>query len=255
MVVPAYGYGAPGYGPALDPTNVIGRRIGAFFIDAVVVIALAVVMFMAVADRLPLEDAMVKYDCTFDLPRRFSDREARTISCPDKLAVRVNDEAYVAPLGSIVGVSLLFSFAYFVVLVGLTGWTLGKLATGVRVVDRHGRIAGIGRSTVRWLLFLVDGPLTLYLCGLITSLVSRGHRRVGDMVAGPYVVRADAVGSPVLDPPPRPYAAAPVGAPGPAGAPPPQWDAARGTYLQWDPTTSSYLQWDAARQTWHPLDR
>jgi uncharacterized RDD family membrane protein YckC len=50
---------------------------------------------------------------------------------------------------------------------------------------------------VRWLLFVVDGPLTLFLCGIITSAVSKGHRRVGDMAADSYVVHRDDAGRPL----------------------------------------------------------
>ena len=39
----------------------------------------------------------------------------------------------------------------------------------------------------------VDGPFSFFLCGIITSSVSSGHRRLGDMAATSYVVgRADA---------------------------------------------------------------
>ncbi len=36
--------------------------------------------------------------------------------------------------------------------------------------------------------------------------------------------------------------------------PPPQWDAARNTYLQWDPNAQVWLQWDALAQRWEPID-
>ena len=63
-----------------------------------------------------------------------------------------------------------------------------------------------------------------------------------------YVVGTAAVGQPVV----LPAAATPsvAGAPGPRGAPSPQWDAARNTYVQWDPTTGRYLTWDPTSQTW-----
>jgi len=86
------------------------------------------------------------------------------------------------------------------VMEGLTGGSLGKHITGARVVTAEGERIGIPRALVRWAVFLVDGPLSLFLCGIITSSVSEGHRRLGDMAAGTYVVaRADA-GHPVVIP-------------------------------------------------------
>jgi hypothetical protein len=104
-------------------------------------------------------------------------------------------------------------------------------------------------------VFAVDGPLSLFLCGLLTSLLSKGHRRLGDMAAGTYVVATSSVGQPVMIgiAPVAPYpgfAGPTVQPPGPPGAPAPQWDAARNAYVQWDPTTGRYLTWDPASQTW-----
>ena len=46
---------------------------------------------------------------------------------------------------------------------------------------------------MRWAVFAVDGPLTLFICGIVTSSVSAGHRRLGDMAASSYVIaKADA---------------------------------------------------------------
>ena len=64
------------------------------------------------------------------------------------------------------------------------------------MVKEDGSVVGVGRSLVRWILFLVDGPLTLFLCGIITSATSRGHRRLGDMAAGSYVVGKEFAGRP-----------------------------------------------------------
>ena len=47
------------------------------------------------------------------------------------------------------------------------------------------------------LLFAVDGPLSLFLCGIITSSTSPGHRRLGDMSAHTYVVAKETVGEPI----------------------------------------------------------
>jgi uncharacterized RDD family membrane protein YckC len=72
--------------------------------------------------------------------------------------------------------------------------------TGIRVVTQDGARIGIPRSIVRWLLFAIDGPLSLFLCGIITSSVSRGHRRLGDLSANTYVVGRDEANRPVVIP-------------------------------------------------------
>ena len=78
------------------------------------------------------------------------------------------------------------------VLQAVTGASIGKHALGLRVVDEQGRKAGLGRTIVRWLFLIIDGGI--FLIGLITALVTHPHRRVGDLVAGTYVVARRAPG-------------------------------------------------------------
>jgi len=93
--------------------------------------------------------------------------------------------------------SIAFTLLYFGVLEGLVGATLGKRVVGLRVVKEDGSIEGIGNGLIRWILFAIDGPLSLFLCGVITSSVARGHRRLGDSAAKTYVVAASDVGRPI----------------------------------------------------------
>jgi hypothetical protein len=107
---------------------------------------------------------------------------------------------------------------------------------GLRVVDQTtGQLAGFGKSLGRTLMWIVDSfPFFLPLVGLITGLSSKGHRRVGDMVAKTLVVDKRQVGTPPLVPgltaPDGAYAPMPPGqyAPPPPGqyAPPPPAGAA-----------------------------
>jgi len=85
---------------------------------------------------------------------------------------------------------LAYVVLYYVVLEGLTGRTVGKFLTGVRVIDATtGRPPGVGRAIVRTLLRFIDGILA-YLVGFVIVLASRHRRRLGDMAAGTLVVRA-----------------------------------------------------------------
>jgi uncharacterized RDD family membrane protein YckC len=79
---------------------------------------------------------------------------------------------------------------YYVLLEGLTGRTIGKMVTGVRVVDAQtGGRPGILSAVVRTLLRLIDG-LFAYLVGFIVVVNSDRRRRLGDMAAKTLVVRA-----------------------------------------------------------------
>ena len=246
----AYGYGAP-TAPA-DPTAVIGRRIGAFFIDAAIVFVVMAIFFFPFATKRTVDETIDLPDChrTFE--------ETTKVRCNNRVVFEIGDDVYEANVGATLGLNAAFSLLYFGILQGLTGATLGKLLVGIRVVDQSGSIANVGRSLLRWLVFLVDGPFSAYLCGLLTFLLTKGHRRLGDMAAGTYVVSAAAVGQPVVIPTATPqYAPTPVytGAPPPpgtpaAGGPAPQWDPIRNAYVQWDPTTGRYLTWDQTTQTW-----
>ncbi|MGA9320106.1 MAG: RDD family protein [Xanthobacteraceae bacterium] len=81
--------------------------------------------------------------------------------------------------------------AYFVVFEALWGRTLGKLITGTVVIDRNGRAPGFARALVRTLLRLIEvNPLLIGgLPAGIALLVTKRHQRMGDLLAGTYVVR------------------------------------------------------------------
>ena len=93
------------------------------------------------------------------------------------------------------------SILILVVLQGLTGWTPGKLLTGIRV-EARGRAArrASSRRALRWVLWIVDGfPYFIPgLTGFIVALSTPGHRRVGDMAAKTFVVKRAAVEHPDL---------------------------------------------------------
>ncbi|GAA0559732.1 hypothetical protein GCM10010172_48540 [Paractinoplanes ferrugineus] len=84
----------------------------------------------------------------------------------------------------------LLAVLYYTLLEGLTGRTLGKLVTGIRVVDaRSGGKPGLLAGLVRTLLRLIDG-LVGYLVAMIVVVNSENRRRLGDMAAKTLVVRA-----------------------------------------------------------------
>jgi uncharacterized RDD family membrane protein YckC len=79
---------------------------------------------------------------------------------------------------------------YYVIMEGLLGRTVGKMATGIRVVREDGTTPpGAGAALIRTLLRIIDG-LFAYLVGFIIVLASDRRRRLGDMAAKTQVVRA-----------------------------------------------------------------
>ena len=94
------------------------------------------------------------------------------------------------------------SLVYFTLMEGFFGATVGKFATGIRVVKEDGTKADFGAALIRNILRLIDA-LFLYLVGAILVWTSPTKQRLGDRVAKTVVVEASSVGA------------------GPAGGPPP----------------------------------
>jgi len=81
------------------------------------------------------------------------------------------------------------------VIPGLTGRTLGKWATGLRIERINGEPMGIGRALVRHFVGYPVSFLILGLGFLISALTERG-RGLHDMIAGTIVVREGSLPSP-----------------------------------------------------------
>jgi hypothetical protein len=321
-------YGSPV--PA-DPTAVMGRRTLAWIADLALFIAVVAAGFASMAEYADIPAGVLDEDACDLFEDQNPDAADGCIAYDGQIFLLDASEASTQTVLSLAW------FAFFVLLQGLTGGSPGKLLFGLRVVDQYGNRCGIGRSLARTLMWAIDSaPWIVPLIGPITAFTSTGHRRVGDLAAGTYVVASSAVGSPVMAavaaPPPgaTPWGAPPPGwgappgagpppsapstpsswsepssppgaspspppaepastttgptaepspfvAPGsdvpgadapstagppspPVGAapryelPPPQWDAARGTYLQWEPNQRLWLEWDTALQRWKPID-
>jgi len=84
------------------------------------------------------------------------------------------------------------------------GRSLGKLAAGLRVVRDDGGPVRFRQSLIRGLLGILEFYATTGSVALIVSLTNVRGRRLGDMLAGTYVIRERAGGvqaPPVLMPP------------------------------------------------------
>ncbi len=208
------------YLPQRDPTEVIGRRISAFVIDTLLVTAVSIALFAALRSN------------SYTRAPSAACQKLRDLGISDDPCVQLGSHAYTWTGGRFalaIALAVLAGFVNHALLEGMTGASVGKMVLGLRVVDGGGRVCGVGRAIVRWLFLVVD-QFFCFLVGLIVVLATHPHRRVGDMVAGTYVVSSADAGRPVVPPAAvPPYAYAGQGgwtppAPGtPAwGAPPPQ---------------------------------
>jgi uncharacterized RDD family membrane protein YckC len=85
---------------------------------------------------------------------------------------------------------LILVLAYYILMEGLLGRTVGKMATGIKVIrEDTGGVPGIGAAVIRTLLRIIDG-LFAYLVGFVIVLSSQQRKRLGDMAARTLVVRA-----------------------------------------------------------------
>ncbi len=218
-----------------DPTSVVGRRVVAFVVDAVVVLVLFAVVWQSQAHYVDSSGTSID---TGEVCR-LVERNPAVRQC-----VEVGDRAYFVTDGRAAGVfafGLALQLAYFVVLQGLTGRTPGKLITGLRTVGEDGRPPGLGRAALRWLVLIVDGfPYLAPLVGFVLALTTPGHRRLGDMAAKTFVIASDRAGAPV----PVPGVTAP-----PAGAwvpPPAGWGPGNGG---WGPPAGPAGGWGAPAES------
>jgi uncharacterized RDD family membrane protein YckC len=84
----------------------------------------------------------------------------------------------------------LFVIGYYILLEGYLGQTIGKMATGIKVVsEATGQAPGIAAAAIRTVLRIIDG-LFSYLVAFITVLASAKRQRLGDMAAHTLVVRS-----------------------------------------------------------------
>jgi uncharacterized RDD family membrane protein YckC len=215
----------------LDPTNVMGRRIGAWFIDVIVPTLIALIVGWSV-----FVGSATKYS---GVPANYCSEVH--LQSPGVACAQLGSDVYVGTSSdarrafAVGGLIYLVGALNLFVLQGITGAALGKLVFGLRVVRGDGSIAGFGWNALRTVLLVVD-QFFCALVGLITASVTHPHRRVGDFAAGTYVVSRRAVGTPIASavggaayppawtpPTPAGWGPPPAGAPQTWGAPPPGW--------------------------------
>jgi len=94
------------------------------------------------------------------------------------------------------GILVLFQFllpvailAYFILMEGLYGYTVGKKLMSIRVVGDNGSDIGIGAAAIRNFLRIVDSLPFAYILGIALIAINDDEQRLGDMAGSTYVVR------------------------------------------------------------------
>lgn len=95
-----------------------------------------------------------------------------------------------APALIVITCALVSALVYQIGFEGLTGTSLGKVVTGIRVTTTGGQPIGFHAATVRNLMRFIDG-LAVYLVAALPVLLTRRRQRLGDLAAGTVVVRRD----------------------------------------------------------------
>ena len=95
---------------------------------------------------------------------------------------------WLGALGSIIVFSLFWGY-YMVFEVTMNGQSLGKRALGLRVIKEGGYPIGFADSAIRNLVRVVDFLPFFYGAGLLTMLITKDWRRLGDLAAGTLVVK------------------------------------------------------------------
>ena len=219
-------YPPPGYPPAggaaylpgagfgvsySRPTDVMGRRIGAYAIDVGIAFVIFFVMFFSLASSRDFTTAGQATEFCDSL----NDNTDLTCAASGSTAFVIDS----TEVGAIMLAEAGFALVNFVLLTGLTGFSLGKLMTGIRVVHQQtGQRCGVVRAFLRTILLAV--PDLFGAVGVIVAASSTDHRRVGDMAASTLVVHKRALGQPLARPAYAPSVYTPGGYSGGAPMPP-----------------------------------
>jgi len=156
--------------PAID-VHVTGRRVVSTLIDLFMlgVVFRILTASLDVSSGFSVEPDGVNGAAHRDFASRLAD------NAPDNLIY----------FGTYIGIAAL----YYIVLEGAWGRTIGKWATGIRVVSATGGKLGLGSVIARTAFRLIDGFGT-YFVGFLVAITSSRRQRLGDMVASTLVVRA-----------------------------------------------------------------
>ena len=156
-----------------DPTRVVGRRCVAYVIDVALIVLVLLALFV-----IPGDVQKTGHGCPQPVPGGHACFDFRGTG------YLVADHA----IYEFVGTAILLVFIIFILPQAVAGASPGKLLMRIRVVRRDGQPPGLPRSIVRSLAWVIDGIALLVPLALWLALLTPGHRRCGDFLAGTFVV-------------------------------------------------------------------
>lgn len=93
-----------------------------------------------------------------------------------------------SPALQLLVILLIIWLAYFTILEGLYGQTVGKKICKIKVIKENGEPCDLHASFIRNILRIVDG-IGIYLVGAILILRSNKKQRLGDRLARTVIVK------------------------------------------------------------------
>jgi uncharacterized RDD family membrane protein YckC len=165
----------------------------------------------------------------------------------------------------------LLVFLFFVVQValfeGLYGFSFGKLVMQLRVVKSDGHPPGPLRAIVRNLLWIVDGGICGPIVAFLVAVSNSSHKRIGDFVAGTYVIDAVYYGRRIEHRGEGPQVGARTIRPEDLGVSrselqqfvalrpkDPTYDKRYDTYVMWNEKQNRLLKFDKKTESWVPAE-
>jgi uncharacterized RDD family membrane protein YckC len=85
---------------------------------------------------------------------------------------------------------IFLSLLYYVGMWTTSGQTIGKATLGIKVVGKNGKPLPVGRALLRWIGFIISG--VVFSLGFLWININKQRRGWHDIIAGSYVVEADA---------------------------------------------------------------
>ena len=171
----------------MNPTNVVGRRVGAHIIDVLFCSVIGVIAWFALTTQVDGPCLAGGVDIGGNC------RGFETGSSNQGLWFLID---------IVVGLTV------FWILPAVKGTSPGHAALGLRIIGRDGGTPGLGKGIVRYLLWIVD-LFPYFIPGLVAFITASTdkaeHRRVGDRVAGTLVVDKQYAGQPVAGMAPPQY--------------------------------------------------
>lgn len=161
--------------PAVDQPASVGRRAAAHLLDVVLLTAIQLTVFFAVAEKGPA----------------LGDGDTSGVNAQ----ITLNDDRWFLEGGAaalyLLAVLALWGLVYGW-LQGRTGQTPAKKLLGLRVVGADGGPPGVGAALVRSIMWIVDAfPYFIpWLTGFLVAKGSADRQRLGDRTARTWVVRA-----------------------------------------------------------------